>query len=42
MMTASLIGCCLNEIGTNKSDYRVLGYDELKPVEGQEGIEEGD
>lgn len=30
---SNLYGCVINEIGTNKSPYRIMNYDDLKPVE---------
>jgi len=30
---SNLCGCVINEIGTNKSPYRIMNYDDLKPVE---------
>lgn len=32
-IVSNLCGCVINEIGTNKSPYRIMNYDDLKPVE---------
>lgn len=33
IIVSNLCGCVINEIGTNKSPYRIMNYDDLKPVE---------